>query len=235
MPTARKRVDELAKLLEKTGGDAERLEVLKQTQKFRRSWIELAEVLRKVEQRESYAKWGFSDFYSYCQQELGLKRTTVSKLLLSLSTLHDHAPEVLRWDGVAKTIPSYETVDYFTRAVGESQANTTGKKTVRARKDTDPQVLADIKQAIFTEGTPIAEIRKRFDPILFPKPSANAQLALIQKASLLARKLAEVLPSIDGLAEKSVHRLEQNLGSLREQLDQLASEKRNSKPLSQAS
>ena len=114
-----KKIDALAELLERTGGDAERLEVVRRTQRFKRSWIELAEALAKVRSSQSYTRWGYNDFYKYCSAELTLKRVTVDKLVLSFHTIRSHAPEVLEWDGVAKVIPSYEAVDYFSRAVGE--------------------------------------------------------------------------------------------------------------------
>lgn len=226
-----KKIDELAALLEKTGGDAQRLEVVRRTQKFKRSWIELAEGLTKVRATRAYARWGFEDFYDYCGRELTLKRATVDKLTISYNTIQQHAPEVLEWDGVAKAIPSYDAVDYFSRAVGpandpepeggeEPAAPARGRKAVAAPRD--PDLVREMKTAVFDEGQPVAELRKRFDPVLHPRPKGADRLELLTKASACARKLAELLPDIEGLPEKRVRKLEEELGALRENLEGLA-------------
>ncbi len=230
MATGTKKIDELAALLEKTGGDAQRLEVVRRTQKFKRSWIELAEALTKVRATKGYSRWGFEDFYDYCARELTLKRATVDKLTISYSTIQTHAPEVLEWDGVAKAIPSYDAVDYFSRAVGppaneidELDADPDAKKNSKPRgAPRDPELVREMKAAVFDEGQPVAELRKRFDPVLHPRPKGAEHLELLTKASACARKLAELLPDIDGLPEKRVRKLEEELGALRENLEQLA-------------
>ena len=234
MATGTKKIDELAALLEKTGGDAQRLEVVRRTQKFKRSWIELAEALTKVRATKGYARWGFEDFYDYCSRELTLKRATVDKLTLSYHTIQHHAPEVLEWDGVAKAIPSYDAVDYFSRAVGPpanelDELDASGEPVLPSGKPSkprgaprDPELLREMKAAVFDEGQPIAELRKRFDPVLHPRPKGAERLELLTKASACARKLAELLPDIDGLPEKRVRKLEEELGALRENLEQLA-------------
>jgi hypothetical protein len=231
--TGTKKIDELAALLEKTGGDAQRLEVVRRTQKFKRSWIELAEALTKVRATKGYARWGFEDFYDYCSRELTLKRATVDKLTISYNTIQQHAPEVLEWDGVAKAIPSYDAVDYFSRAVGppanetelEPDADEAGSRK-GARKGQsaprDPELVREMKAAVFDEGQPVAELRKRFDPVLHPRPKGAERLELLTKASACARKLAELLPDIEGLPDKRVRKLEEELGALRENLEGLA-------------
>lgn len=233
MATGTKKIDELAALLEKTGGDAQRLEVVRRTQKFKRSWIELAEALTKVRATKGYARWGFEDFYDYCSRELTLKRATVDKLTISYNTIQQHAPEVLEWDGVAKAIPSYDAVDYFSRAVGppanepepEPDSDEAGARK-GARKGQpaprDPELVREMKAAVFDEGTPVAELRKRFDPVLHPRPKGAERLELLTKASACARKLAELLPDIEGLPDKRVRKLEEELGALRENLEGLA-------------
>jgi hypothetical protein len=233
------KIDALAELLERTGGDAERLEVVRRTQRFKRSWIELAEALAKVRSSQSYTRWGYNDFYKYCSAELTLKRATVDKLVLSFHTIRSHAPEVLEWDGVAKVIPSYEAVDYFSRAVGEvdgrgpaaapakgggaeeGEVEADGDDETEAAND-EPEVIREVRAAVFDEGKPLAELRKRFDPVLYPRPKGAEKLELITKASAAARRLAELLPDIDGLEAKRVQKIEVELGALRQELDALA-------------
>jgi hypothetical protein len=218
-----KKIDDLAELLEKTGGDAQRLEVVRRTQKFKRSWIELAEALIKVRAGRSYERWGYSDFYAYCTQELTLKKVTVDKLTVSYSTVQRHAPEVLEWDGVAKAIPSVEAIDYFARAIGDGPANDSDDEPAPKRGPARPaELIGELKSAVFDEGQAVGELRRRFDPVLNPRPKGAERLEVLNKASAAARKLAELLPDIDGLPEKRVRRLEEELGALRDDLEALA-------------
>lgn len=227
MSRGTKKIDDLAELLERTGGDAQRLEVVRRTQRFKRSWIELAEALIKVRAGRAYERWGYDDFHTYCAQELTLKKATVDKLTISYNTVQRHAPEVLEWDGVARTIPSVEAIDYFSRAIGDGPANEVGdeehapSRRAPARAHA-PEVLTELKTAVFDEGQPVAELRKRFDPVLHPRPKGAEKLDLLNKASAAARKLAELLPDIDGLPEKRVRRLEEELGALRDDIEALA-------------
>lgn len=221
-----KKIDELAAILEKSGGDAQRLEVLKRTQKFKRSWVDLAEVLAKVRKSGAYKRWGFNDFYAYASEELALKKPTVDKLVLSYSTLRSHAPEVLKWDGVAKVIPSYEAVNYYSQVLPPGDDEETQQLPRQRRKvelvPPAPDVLAEMKTAVFDEGKPVTELRKRFDKVLYPKPKGAEKLEVIKKANNAARRLAELLPDIDGLSDKLARNLERELGALRNELNELA-------------
>ncbi len=232
MARATKKLDDLARLLEKTGGDPQRLEAVKRAQRFRRSWIDLAQMLCKIRSKRSYQRWGYEDFHTYCSEELTLKKATVDKLTISYSTLERHAPAVLDRDGIAKTIPSYEAIDYYSKVV-DTPANDAGDdeddeapRPRRASKLPPPrvtdEVVSELRTAVFDEGQPVAELRKRFDPIIFPQPKNAEKLAVIQRASAAARKLAELLPDIEGLPESQVSRLESQLGKLRTDLEQLA-------------
>ena len=226
MAKGTQKIDDLAALLERTGADAQRLEVVRRTQRFKRSWIELAEALIKVRAGRAYERWGFDDFHAYCAQELTLKKATVDKLTISYSTVQRHAPEVLEWDGVARTIPSVEAIDYFSRAIGDGPANDRSDDEPASRRAPArghaPEVLTELKSAVFDEGQAVGELRKRFDPVLHPRPKGADKLDLLNKASACARKLAELLPDIDGLPDKRVRRLEEELGALRDDIEALA-------------
>ena len=225
MSGASEKLETLLRRLERTGAEPARLDTLRCAQQFKRSWIELAGKLVELRRSRSYEAWGFDDFYRYCAEELQLRRATVDKLTISFSTLERVAPQVLSWDGVAKTIPSYEAVDYLGRAMGLPPVDDDGEpKARRAKEEPVPprEVIKELRSAVFDEGQTVAELRKRFDPVLWPKPKGAEKLELIVKAGGLARKLVEVLPEIDGLSERRVAALEQALGGLRQELDELA-------------
>jgi hypothetical protein len=219
---ATEKIDALLARLEQSGADPQRLQALRSTQRFKRSWVELAQILVEVRRSSAYEAWGHEEFYAYCTQELFLKRATVDKLTISFSTLERLAPNVLKWDGVEREIPSYQAVDYFSRAMGSADAP------ARAANDAAPsappprEVIKELRHAVFDEGQSVAELRRRFDPILHPKPAGAEQLEIIHKAMAVARKLAELLPDVDGLTDKRVATTEKALGGLRQELEELA-------------
>ena len=234
MPKSTRKLDALAALLERTGGDPKRIEAVRRAQGFRRSWVDLAEILVQVRSRKLYTKWGYDDFYTYAQDELTLKRATVDKLTISYSTLERHAPQVLERDGVATQIPSYESLDYYHRTLGELDAQPADEEEEAANDDPTrprrgrvpqlpgPELRQEFEDAVFNEGQPLVELRKRFDPHFFPKPKGADDLDRIKKANATARKLIELLAEIDDLPEAQVRKLEAELGKLRTRLDELA-------------
>ncbi|MCA9712058.1 MAG: hypothetical protein KDK70_39850 [Myxococcales bacterium] len=222
MTKATEKIDALLARLEQTGADPQRLDALRRTQSFKRSWVELAQTLVEIRRDSSYEAWGYEDFYKYCTQELFLKRGTVDKLTVSYSTLKRLAPSVLQWDGVEREIPSYQAVDYFSKAMGA-----TTERGGRAANDAMPtppprEVIKDLRHAVFDEGQSVAELRRRFDPILRPRPAGAEVLDAINKAMVTARKLAELLPDVDGLTDKRIATTEKALGALRQDLEELA-------------
>lgn len=218
VPPATEKIEALLARLEQTGAEPRRLEALRSTQRFKRSWVELAEILVEIRRDKAYERWGYEDFHVYCAQELHLKRATVDKLTISFSTLKRLAPQVLQWDGVERELPSLQAVDYFGKAmdaVRSPAANDAGKPPPR-------EVIKELRQAVFDEGQSVAELRRRFDPIFHPKPRGAAQLEIIQKALGASRRLAELLPEIEGLSERKLEKVEQALGALRQELEALA-------------
>ncbi|NVB41311.1 hypothetical protein G6O69_25965 [Pseudenhygromyxa sp. WMMC2535] len=232
------KLDALAALLERTGGHPKRIEAVRRAQSFRRSWVELAEVLCRIRAGSLYEQWGYADFHTYCQEELTLKRATVDKLTVSYSTLERHAPDVLERDGIARKIPSYDALDYYERTVGDLErysqvsdpgedgdgeaANDAPRRRGPVPQAPSPELHRELQDAVFNEGQPLAELRKRFDPHFFPQPRGAERLDRIKKANALARKLAEILAEIEDLPEPQVRKLEAQLGKLRATLEELA-------------
>jgi len=219
---ATEKIDALLARLEESGAEPRRLEALRCTQRFKRSWLELAERLVELRREKTYEAWGYEDFHAYCTTELHLRRQTVDKLTISFSTLKRLAPQVLQWDGVEREVPSYQAVDYFGKAV-EAANKAPSEKRDRAAAAAPPrEVIKELRHAVFDEGQSVAELRRRFDPILRPKPAGADELAVLQKALSATRKLAELLPEIEGLTEKRLSGVEKALGGLREDLEALA-------------
>ena len=95
MASTHERLEALEHELEARGADGARLELVRRARNFKRSWVEMAEGLAKVRSRELHLEWGYEDFYSYCQMELLLTKSTVDKLTGSYQVVRAHAPQVL--------------------------------------------------------------------------------------------------------------------------------------------
>jgi hypothetical protein len=120
-------------------GDSERADALAKARAFKRTWLELAEVLASVQHRGSWQRWGFADFDAYCRGELHLRSSTVAKLLGSFRFLESSAPRVLeRARTSAGAVPSLGAVEFVARATERGAA--------------DDDTLQTIRHAAFEEG-----------------------------------------------------------------------------------
>src|SRR6188768_909063 len=109
--TDRKMEDQLLAV----ASDPERADTLQKARAFKRTWLELAEALSRVNEKRAWEHWGFSDFDAYCRKELHLRASTVAKLLGSYRFLETSAPRVIeraRTDHFESPIPSIATVEF---------------------------------------------------------------------------------------------------------------------------
>jgi hypothetical protein len=216
MTRSHKKLDALAEMLERAGDDPVRLDLVQRAQRFKRSWVELAEALTRLRNTQQYAAWGYADLHEYCMKELSIKPATVDKLVLSFATVERHAPEVLGRDGVARNIPSIDAVDYFGRALGSED-----KPGPFRRLDAPGDVVEQLRSAVFDEGQGVRELRERFNPVLWPKAEQSETLEQLHKIQALGNKLSQLLPQIEGLTEARVGRVLAALEALARDLDAL--------------
>lgn len=212
-------LEALADRMENSGGDPVRVDIVRRAQRFKRSWVELAEGLTSLRKSRRYEKWGYSELTDYCQKELHIKPATLEKLVLSYGALREHAPEVLRRDGVSREIPTLEAVDYFSRAV-----NPNLESGARKRLDAPREVLDELRAAVFDEGRSLGELRKRFDPMLRPKSAAEDAGDQLRKLKQLAERLNEAVQTTEGLSEKRVARVQAVMEALLRDIEELMSQ-----------
>lgn len=210
------RLDDLAKALETAGADELRVQVVRRAREFKRSWVVMAEALVEVRNREAYLDWGYEDFYSYCSLELQLKRATADKLTGSYIALKRHAPSVLKRDGLHERIPTCDAVDYFAKALKKSASSEAGPE-----RAVDPAVVDELRHAVFEEGAPVVELRKRFSTVLHPRAEGAEQIDAIRRTSAVARRLEKMIEDIDGLRRPTVRTTLDALELLREELVEL--------------
>jgi hypothetical protein len=94
-----------------------RYQVLAALRRFRASWVELGRMLVQVQRGGDYREWGYDDFEVYCARELGLKKPTVEKLMVSYRYMQRNAPDRLAaldeddGSGPPPEVPEYQTVE----------------------------------------------------------------------------------------------------------------------------
>ena len=181
----------------------------------------MAEALIKVKASGVYADWGYPDLYAYCDEELLIKRRTVDKLTGSFSTLKQHAPQVLEQDDAP--IPNYDAVDYF-------------KKVMEAPDSAphDPEVVEELRHAVFDEGQPATQLRKQFNPIFFAKTNEDVALEALLKVKNTAERLERLLGDVDGVSESSVTAVGTALEGLSRELEDLVPKARARAELTRA-
>lgn len=212
-------LEALADRMEQGGGDPVRVDIVRRAQRFKRSWVELAEGLTALRKSRRYEQWGYADLGDYCQKELHIKSATLDKLVLSYGALRQHAPEVLRRDGVSREIPSLEAVDYFSRAIGSG--NDGGNLKDKRRLDAPREVLDELRAAVFEEARSVGELRKRFDPILRPKSASEDAADGLRKLKALAERMTASVQTTEGLSEKRVGRVLAVMEALIRDVDEL--------------
>lgn len=194
-------------------GDPERVEALDRARRFKRSWIDLAEVLSRVREDQAFTRWGFASFEEYCTGELRLKRSTVDKLCMSYGFLRANAPKLARADRdpdddqAEAPVPSWQAVDFVNRAEQRGAAS--------------PDVLSEMKREVFESGTPMPVLSKRYREVAFPVADGDRRDKTRGQIVMTARKLADLVaePAADlpdGLAERIEHvlgELQKVLGS----------------------
>ncbi|MDD9942193.1 MAG: hypothetical protein OXU20_14200 [Myxococcales bacterium] len=218
MTASQQRLATLLARLEE-GDDDERAEIVRRALLFKRAWVELAQGLARLQRSQAFSRWGYEDLHAYCSGELMIKPATVDKLLLSLSAVRTHAPDVLRQGRRAADVPSLESVDYFARALNLTDKNENDSDS--RRLDAPPDVVDELRAAVFEEGQSVGELRKRFNPVLRPKSPEQEAQELTRKTRTAIQRLLDLVRNLDGLTEKRVARVEAVLDAVMRDLDEL--------------
>ena len=196
--------------------EAFRMEVVAKARSFKRSWVDMAESLVEVRTRGYFQKWGYETLHGYALEELNIKRGTVDKLTGSYQALEQHVPHVLQWDGVAQSMPDMDAVEYFAKAV-EPRRDEDGEPAEGPPRE----VIDELKQAIFEDQINPSSLRRRFNPMLNPRPEVDPKKELLARVKAQAKRLEELLGGVEGLTEERVEQVTSALDELRADLDRL--------------
>ena len=168
--------------------DPARSLLLRRTRQFKASWIELAEALTESRRRNDFRRWGYDSFEDYTRRELFLKQETVDKLTGSFLFLKKRAPEVLERDGLQRSIPSYQVVDFLRRAETES--------------DAPESTVEQIRKRVFEDGAGLPSVVREFKESVFPVDPAEKKDRDRSNLLNVAKRLRELLDETDVVPKK---------------------------------
>jgi hypothetical protein len=169
----------LAQAEEEHADDPERAEMLRRTRRFKASWLELAEALSEARRSAHYKRWGYASFEDYTKKELHLRQETVDKLTGSFMFLKKRAPEVLTRDGLSRTIPTYQAVDFLRRA--------------EAEEDAPEEAVEAIRQRVIDDVAPLPSIVRQFKDVVFPIDAREKKERDTSNLLNVAKRLRELL------------------------------------------
>jgi hypothetical protein len=202
----RTKVDEaLERAIEEHADDPERVDMLHRARAFKSSWLELGQALAQVRKDRSYQRWGYDSFEDYVARELHIKRETAEKLTASFGFLRQHAPEVLERDGVQAPIPTYQAVDFLSRAY---------------ETECPKEIRAEIRHAVLDEGASAGQVQRKYKEILFPVDDAEKRGRTRSQLLAAARRLAQLLAEPHGLPKRLAEDVEEQLGRLVRELQE---------------
>jgi hypothetical protein len=169
----------------------------------KRTWLELAEALAKVQHDSAWQRWGFADFDGYCRKELHLRSSTVAKLLGSYRFLETSAPRVLeRAHATGEApIPTMAAVEFVQRATERAAA--------------DPETLESIQTMAFDEGVEAPLLARRFKDVAFPENDRDRKERLRAQLAQAARRLSTLVAEEDApISKRLAIQVEELVGEL---------------------
>ncbi len=191
--------EELERAIEEHADDPERADMLRRVRAFKSSWLELGQSLAQVRKERTWQRWGFDSFDDYVTRELHLKRETADKLTASFGFLRQHAPEVLERDGISAPIPTYQAVDFLSKAY---------------EAECPKEIRAEIRHAVLDEGATAGQVQRKYKDVLFPVDDADRRVRTRAQLLATARRLAQLLAEPHGLPRRLAEDVEEQLGRL---------------------
>ena len=191
--------------------DPQRADTLAKARAFKRTWLELAEALTKVNDASSWQGWGYPDFDTYCRKELHLRSSTVGKLLNNYRFLETSAPRVIERAREDRNqgfpIPSQPAVEFVKKATERGMA--------------DAETMETIQRVAFEEGLEAPILARRFKDVAFPPETDREKREKLRAAiAQTARRLSSLIAEEDTpVSKKLAIRVEELVGELLESIE----------------
>ena len=185
-----------------------RHQVMTALRQFRASWVELGRLLNEVVYGGDYKEWGYDDFEVYCARELGLKKPTVQKLMVSYNymkkyesdRLTDYEDDTDR--NAPPEIPDFQTVELLDR--------------VRSRTEMPEEKISELHRRAFEGEGEEPEFRRELRQALKPQLSDPE---MQERGAARKSELAGILRSARDLRRRLMAS-DAVPGGLRERLEQ---------------
>jgi hypothetical protein len=192
--------------------DPQRADALAKARAFKRTWLELAEALARVQADGAWERWGYPDFDAYCRKELHLRSATVAKLLGSYRFLETSAPRVIE--------RARETVDRLGVAPIPSLASVEFVQKATERAAADADTLETIQRVAFDEGADAPILSRRFKDVAFPETDRERGERLRSSIAHAARRLSSLIAEEGSpVPKKLAIRVEEMVGELLEAIE----------------
>lgn len=205
-------IAKIDKQLQELNPDSLRHKILVSLRKFRSSWVELGKLLTDVAYGGDYKEWGYEDFEIYCARELGLKKPTVKKLMVSYNYMKSYEPTRLApgeedvEQDTGYDVPDYQTVELLKKA--------------RDRDDLPEEQKEELHRMAFDSGSDETVLRKEIRDRLKPTSEEDidganfARRREIESILRTARALRQKLAATNAVPEGVKDRIENALMEL---------------------
>ena len=196
--------------------DPMRADTLGKARAFKRTWLELAEALTKVQAAAAFERWGYSDFDAYCRKELHLRGSTVAKLLGSYRFLETSAPRVIER---ARSISASGAASELTSPIPTLPAVEFVQK-AHERGAADQETLDTITREAFDEGLDAPLLARKFKDVAFPETDRDRREKLRAAIAQAARRLTTLLAEEGSpVPKKLAISVEEKIGELLEAIE----------------
>ena len=179
-------------LLEGMDAESLRAKNIQAVRGFRSSWLDLARQITETAFGGDYKDWGYDEFSDYCENELGLNRVTVKKLMASYDYMKNRKPELID-AGAENNLPEYQTVAAL--------------RDLEARENVPADEIAGIREQVFAGKIDDAEARKKIRALRaeqsIPGMSDEREFQQLLIVAKKTRRLVKTVRRVpEGLAER---------------------------------
>ncbi|MBN1586446.1 MAG: hypothetical protein JW937_03340 [Candidatus Omnitrophica bacterium] len=177
------RIDETLDTLEE---GSLRYQVLDCAKRFKTTWMELGQALVSVKRDRHFKEWGYLTFEAYCVKEIGIKKPTAQKLLMSYTFLEQEEPVYLRQQTSAPEkgakIPDYESVNVL--------------RLLRSKKDLPAEDYQIIRADVLEKGKEAAEVRKDVRALMKQIAPVDPEEERQKRRSAVLKRLVTSMKSV---------------------------------------
>ena len=150
---------DIEQTMQAVAGDSFREGVLATAHKFKSGWVELAEVLNKVNTSGQYEAWGYKSLEQYCLKELHIRRATVAKLIGNYNLISRHEPKLLEKDAIGQ-FHEYDSIRPLLQAREDGQI--------------DDELYNKLKEGALNKGYTAATVQRKLKESSDDTPESRA-------------------------------------------------------------